>query len=63
MLCAVTIPPADLQISGRYSNGTKYSGGLPEDGREKKTKTCRGFITYRHVFNILFVLNVEVIVF
>jgi hypothetical protein len=44
VLCAVTIPPADLQISGRYSNGTKYSGGLPEDGREKKTKTCRGFI-------------------
>ena len=32
------------QISGRNSNGTKHSGGPPEDGREKKTETCRGFI-------------------
>jgi len=33
-----------MQISGRNSNGTKHSGGTPEDGREKKTETCRGFI-------------------
>ena len=26
------------QISGRNSNGTKHSGGLPEDGREKRPK-------------------------
>jgi hypothetical protein len=48
MLCAVTIPPADLrsviiqtqrtQISERNSNGTKHSGGLPEDGRAKRPK-------------------------
>ena len=45
MLCAVTIPPADLrsltqqtQISGMNSNGTKHSGGPPEDGREKGPK-------------------------
>jgi hypothetical protein len=31
-------------ISGRNSNGTKHSGGPPEDGCEKKTETCRGFI-------------------
>jgi len=33
-----------MQISGRNSNGTKHSGGPPEDGREKKTETFRGFI-------------------
>jgi hypothetical protein len=79
MLCAVTIPSADLhlfilyyyavcgrmcmssviqqflsvgdllvncvmiqtqrtQISGRNSNGTKHSGGPPEDGRAKRPK-------------------------
>ena len=38
MLCAVTIPPADLSVSGRNSNGTKHSGGPPEDGREKRPK-------------------------
>jgi len=32
------------QISGRSSNGTKHSGGAPEDGREKKPKHVRGFI-------------------
>src|SRR5215475_3520062 len=63
VLCAVTIPPADMRslslyyytvcgrfaatycviiqtqrthISGRNSNGTKHSGGPPEDGREKR---------------------------
>ena len=60
MLCAVTILP---QISGRNSNGTKHSGGLPEDGREKNTETFRGFILNKHVFNILLVLNVEVSAF
>jgi hypothetical protein len=25
-------------ISGRNSNGTKHSGGPPEDGREKRPK-------------------------
>jgi hypothetical protein len=29
---------------GRNSNGTKHSGGHPEEDREKKTETCRGFI-------------------
>jgi hypothetical protein len=40
VLCAVTIPPADLRthISGRNSNGTKHSGELHEDGREKRSK-------------------------
>jgi hypothetical protein len=66
VLCAVTIPAADLrsfslyyyavcgrmcmatyciiiqtqqtQISWRNSNGTKHSGGPPEDGREKRPK-------------------------
>ena len=72
MLCAVTIPSADLhslssyytvcgrmcmspvcvwcscllvickQISGRNSNGTKHSGGPPEDGREKRPKHVGG---------------------
>jgi hypothetical protein len=27
-----------MQISGRNSNGTKHSGGPPEDGREKRPK-------------------------
>jgi hypothetical protein len=57
VLCAVTIPPAEL--SGRNSNGTKHSGGPPEEGREKRPKHV-GFYTYKHVFNILFVLNIEV---
>ena len=38
MLCAVTIPPADL-------------------------RSLSLFYTYKHVFNIILVLNVEVIVF
>ena len=47
MLCAVTIPPADLlslnsyysAVCGRMrSNGRKHSGGSPEDGREKIPK-------------------------
>jgi hypothetical protein len=40
----VIIQTQGTQISGRNSNGTKHSGGPPEDGREKKTETCRGFI-------------------
>jgi hypothetical protein len=51
-----------MQISVRNSNGTKHSGGPPEDGREKRPKHA-GFYTYKHVFNISLVLNVEVIVF
>jgi len=35
VLCAVT---QRTQISGRNSNGTKHSGGPPEDGREKRPK-------------------------
>jgi hypothetical protein len=34
----VIIQTQRTQISGRNSNGTKHSGGLPEDGREKKPK-------------------------
>jgi hypothetical protein len=30
---------------------------------EKKDWNMKGFYTYKHVFNILFVLNVEVSVF
>jgi hypothetical protein len=76
VLRAVTIPPADLhslslyyyavtqwtQISGTNSNGTKHSGGPSEDGK-KKDRNMKGFYTYKHVFNILLVLNVEVSVF
>ena len=40
----VIIQTQRTQISGRNSNGTKHSGGPIEDGREKKTETCRGFI-------------------
>ena len=40
----VIIQTQRTEISGRNSNGTKHSGGPPEDGREKKTETCRGFI-------------------
>ena len=50
-VCLVFLSVGDLriqtqqtQISGRNSNGTKHSGGPPEDGRKKKTETCRGFI-------------------
>ena len=40
----VIIQTQATQISWRNSNGTKHSGGPPEDGRKKKTETCRGFI-------------------
>jgi hypothetical protein len=44
------------------SNGTKHSGGPPEDGHEKRPK--RVGVSYLHTrFNILLVLNVEVMVF
>jgi len=39
VLCAVTIPLADLSsLSGRNNNGTKHSGGHLEDGRENTPK-------------------------
>ena len=34
----VIIQTQRTQISGRNSNGTKHSGGPPEDGREKRPK-------------------------
>ena len=34
----VIIRTQRTQISGRNSNGTKHSGGPPEDGREKRPK-------------------------
>ena len=34
----VIIQTQRTQITGRNSNGTKHSGGLPEDGREKIPK-------------------------
>jgi hypothetical protein len=34
----VIIQTQRTQISGRNSNGTKHSGGLLEDGREKRPK-------------------------
>jgi hypothetical protein len=50
------------QISGRNGNGTKHSRGPPEDGQEKRPKHV-GVYTYKHIFNMLLVLNVEVSVF
>ena len=50
-----------MQISGRNSNGTKHSGGPPEDGREKRPKHL-GVLYVQTCFNILLALNVEVIV-
>jgi hypothetical protein len=50
------------QISGKDSNGTKHGRGPPEDGREERPKHV-GIYTYKHVFNILLVLNVKVSVF
>jgi len=35
--CVITLTQR-IQISGRNSNGTKHSGGPPEDGREKRPK-------------------------
>jgi hypothetical protein len=50
------------QISGRNNNCTKHSGGPPKDGREKRPKHVE--VLYLQTrFNILFILNVEVIVF
>jgi hypothetical protein len=40
----VIIQTQRTQISGRSSDATKHNGGPPEDGREKNTETCRGFI-------------------
>jgi hypothetical protein len=34
----VTIQTQRTQISGKDSNGTKHSGGSPEDGREERPK-------------------------
>jgi len=52
------------QISGRhYSNGTKHGIWPPEDGRIKRTETCRGFLVFTKCFNILVFLNVKVSVF
>ena len=62
LVICVIIQTQRTQISGRNSNGTKRSGGPPEDGREKRLKHV-GFYTYKQVFNILLVLNVEVSVF
>jgi len=56
VLCDVTImSSADLssQISGRhylYSNGTKHGIWAPEDGRIKRTETCRGFLVFTNMF-------------
>jgi len=58
----VIIHTQRTQIGGRNSNGTKRSGGPPEDGRIKD-RNMYGFYNYKHVFNILLVLNVEVNVF
>jgi len=37
----VIIQTQRTQISVRNSNGTKHSGGPPEDGREKRPKDVR----------------------
>jgi hypothetical protein len=34
----IIIQTQRMQISGRNNNGTKHSGGPPEDGREKRPK-------------------------
>jgi len=62
VLCAVTIPPADLCSAG----GIVKAQSTAEDPLkmvEKKDRNMWGFYTYKHVFNILLVLNVEVSVF
>jgi hypothetical protein len=59
----VIIQTQRTQISGRNSNGTKHSGGPPEDGREKRPKHVGVLYLQTHVFNILLVLNVKVSVF
>jgi hypothetical protein len=51
-----------MQISRRNSNGTKHSRGPPEDGRGKRPKLV-GVLYLQTRFNILLVLNVEVILF
>ena len=39
------------QISGRhYSIGTKHGIWPPEDGRIKRTETCRGFLVFKNMF-------------
>jgi hypothetical protein len=39
------------QISGRqYSNGTKHGIWSPEDGRIKRTETCRGLVVFTNMF-------------
>jgi hypothetical protein len=68
VLCAVTIPPTDLLSF----NESKSAGGIvtaqstAEDPLKmvvKKDRNMWGFYTYKHVFNILLVLHIEVIVF
>jgi hypothetical protein len=39
--CCVIIQTKRTQMSGRNNNGTKHSGGPPEDGREKGPKHVR----------------------
>jgi len=58
----VIIRTQRMKISGRNSNGTKQSGGPPEDGREKRLKHV-GVLYLQKFFNILLVLNVEVSVY
>ena len=54
-------PVCELQISGRhYSNATKHGIWPPEDGRIKRTETCRGLFVFA---NILVFLSVKVNVF
>jgi hypothetical protein len=52
VLCAVTIPPADLRSLSLYY--------YTVCGRMRPHTV---FYTYKHVFNVLLVLNVEVSVF
>jgi hypothetical protein len=59
----VIIQTQPTQISVRNSNGTKHSGGPPEDGREKRPKHVGVYTYKKHVFNILLFSNVEVNVF
>jgi hypothetical protein len=58
----VIIQTQRTQISGRNSKGTKHNGGPHEDGREKNTETCRGFIFTNTFLTFYWLLNVIVIV-
>jgi hypothetical protein len=65
VLCAVTIPPADLRSLSLYYYAATAQNTVEDPLKMvvKKDQNMYEFYTYKHVFNILSVLNVEVSVF